>query len=326
MEEDKVLQVRKLRAGYELNQKFMEVVSDVSVELVADEIFGLAGESGCGKSTLLKVIYGAMDPPLKRKSGHIRLKTADGVIDLDELRPEELKRKVWWRYITWIPQGAMNVLNPTMKIRDHFIEMFELYSNLTKKEAYGATISYLQSIGLSKEVINAYPSQLSGGMRQRVVISLALLFNPSIVLADEPTSALDVVTQKILLEQLMKLQKERHFTLLLVSHDMNVHGVFTDRIGIMYAGKLVEIGPTDRIFAEPLHPYTRALIDSLPRIDDRSAKKGLPGSPPDLINPPLGCRFHPRCPYRMDVCTKEEPPMLEVGSKRHVTCWLYVER
>ncbi len=320
-----VLHIDNVKAGYVVGRRFIDAVSSVSLKLFYGEVFGLAGESGCGKSTLLKVIYGYIEPPLKRIEGSLILRTKNERLSLHELSDDELKRRVWWRYMTWIPQGAMSVLNPTIRVRDHFIEMFKLYSNIDKREVYRLTTEYLEALGLSKEVIDAYPIQLSGGMRQRIVIALALLFNPILVLADEPTSALDVVTQKILLEQLLKVQKERGFTLVLVSHDMDVHGVFTDRIGVMYAGKIVEVGSTDKMFAEPLHPYTKALIGSLPRLGDKSIRKGLSGAPPDLADPPPGCRFHPRCPYAMDICRREEPPIIEIEKGRIVGCWLYVK-
>ncbi|MCS7110928.1 MAG: ABC transporter ATP-binding protein [Ignisphaera sp.] len=326
MSGETILYVDDVRAGYSIGRRFIDAVSGVTLKLFYGEIFGLAGESGCGKSTLLRIIYGYIEPPLRRVKGSIILRSKTEEFRLHELSMDELKGRVWWRYITWIPQGAMNVLNPTIRVRDHFIEMFRLHSNIDKREAHKITVEYLEALGLSREVVDAYPTQLSGGMRQRVVIALALLFNPILVLADEPTSALDVVTQRVLLEQLLKLQEKFNFTLVLVSHDMDVHGVLTNRIGIMYAGKIVEVGPTGKVFAEPLHPYTKALIAALPRLGDRITRKGLSGSPPDLSNPPPGCRFHPRCPYAMDVCRREEPPIVDIEKNRVVSCWLYVKR
>lgn len=323
---DEALILRNVRAGYNIGKKFVDAVSNVSLRLYRGEIFGLAGESGCGKSTLLKVIYGHVIPPLHMMGGEVILKHGNELVKLHELDIEKLRKKVWWRYITWIPQGSMNVLNPTIRIQDHFIEMLKLYSNTGKEEAYKLISEYLNTFGLPKEVAKAYPIQLSGGMRQRIVIALALLFNPLVVLADEPTSALDVVTQRIILEQMLKLQRDRGFTLVWVSHDMDVHGVLTDRIGIMYAGKIVEVGFTDKVFNEPIHPYTKALLESLPRLGDKNIREGLLGSPPDLSNPPPGCRFHPRCPYAMDVCRREEPPLIDVGNNHLLSCWLYIKR
>jgi len=326
MSNETVLILNNVKAGYAIKRKFIDAVSSVSLELFHGEIFGLAGESGCGKSTLLRVIYGFVEPPLQIMEGSIILKTKNEKFEINKLSIEELKKRVWWRYITWILQGAMNVLNPTMRIQDHFIEMMMLYSNVDRKEAYKFILEYLKSLGLPKEVASAYPTQLSGGMKQRIVIALALLFNPLVVLADEPTSALDVVTQRVLLEHLLSVQKEKRFTLVLVSHDMDIHGVFTDRIGVMYAGKIVEIAPTKELFSEPMHPYSKALIESLPRVGDKTIRKGLTGSPPDLSNPPPGCRFHPRCPYAMDICRREEPPQITIDKNRYVSCWLYTKR
>jgi peptide/nickel transport system ATP-binding protein len=321
-----ILALRNIKAGYVVGERYIDAVSNVNLDVFPNEIFGIAGESGCGKSTLLKVIYGYIEMPLKIFRGSVTLNVGSEKIEINKLGIEDLKRKIWWRYITWIPQGSMNVLNPTMRIHDHFIEILKLYSNVNKKEAYKYTIEYLNSLGLPEEVAEAYPTQLSGGMRQRVVIAIALLLNPFVVLADEPTSALDVVTQKIILDHLLTMQRKKKFTLILVSHDMDVHGVLTDRIGIMYAGKIVEISPTIELFEKPLHPYSKTLIESLPRIGDKTIRTGISGSPPDLRNPPPGCRFHLRCPFAMDICRKEEPPMIEVKKNRFVACWLYTER
>ena len=324
---DEVLVAENIHAGYVTRDKFVDAVSNVSLTIYRGEILGIAGESGCGKSTLLKVLYGYITPPLRMLSGKILLKKENEVIEVHKLGMDELRRRIWWRYITWIPQGSMNVLNPTMRIRDHFIEMIKLYTDLRdEKEINKIILEHLSIFGLPKEVAKAYPIQLSGGMRQRVVIALALLFNPLIVLADEPTSALDVVTQRIILEHLFKLQRKQGFSLVLVSHDLNIHGVLTVRNVIMYAGKIVEIGMTGKVLEEPLHPYTKALLEALPRLGDKNVKKGLHGTPPDLSNPPPGCRFHPRCPFAMDVCRKVEPPLCKIAENRFIACWLYTSR
>ena len=329
-----ILKARDLEGGYTLqfpfqgstqaSQEYIDAVSNVSIELYRDEVFGIAGESGCGKTTLIKILYGYINPPLTLKQGSVEL-YAEGEkpIEISSLGLEEHQRRVWWKRISYIPQASMNILNPTMRIRDHFAEMFKIHMGMGKEEAYPKAQEYAESMGLPRDALRAFPHQLSGGMRQRAVIAMAVLLKPELVLADEPSSALDVITQRTALTFLKDVQRGLGNTLVLVTHDMGIQAVLTDRIAIMYAGKIIEIGETAGIFEKPLHPYTRALIDSLPRLGDKSQRTGLGGQPPDLRRPPAGCRFHPRCAYSMDVCNREDPQLLEKRDGRHVACWLY---
>ncbi|MEL9940375.1 MAG: ABC transporter ATP-binding protein [Ignisphaera sp.] len=326
-----LLSVENVVGGYEfesLGKKiYVDAVSNVSISIDDNVVFGIAGESGCGKSTLLKIMYGYIISPLKVLRGNIKIFTSnDSYIDVLSISSELRRSRVWWKEISWIPQNAMNVLNPVEKIKDHFVEILTTHERIDKDDALKIATEYVESFGLSKSVLDAYPHQLSGGMRQRVVIALALLLKPKVVLADEPTSALDVVVQRGVLQILLNKQSELKNTVVLVSHDMGVHAMVTNKLAVMYAGKVVEIGRTEDIFEKPLHPYTKALIDSLPRIGDKTLRTGLAGSPPDLRNPPPGCRFHPRCPFAMDICRKEEPPMIEIEKNRFVSCWLYIRR
>jgi len=324
---DIVLNTVNLAGGYNVmindNMVYVDAVSNVNFYAKNNEVLGIAGESGCGKSTLLKILYGYIRPPLVVQRGSVTLRINDQSIDILSLKDRTL---VWWKHISYIPQNSMNVLNPLQRLRDHFIETIRMHMDVDKDEAYKTARDYIESLGLSKEVLNAYPHQLSGGMRQRVVIALALMLKPRVILADEPTTAVDVVVQRGVLQMLLDKQRELKNTLILVTHDMGVQAMVTNRILIMYAGKGVELGATEDIFENPLHPYTRALIESLPRIGDKTLRKGLAGQPPDLTSPPPGCRFHPRCPYAMDVCRREEPPIIDIGKERFVSCWLYVKR
>lgn len=328
-----VLKAVNLKGGYSLGSLYasasqhglyVDAVSDVSLELFRNEIFGIAGESGCGKSTLIKILYGYLEPPLVLKDGLVYLYTKEGKeISITSLNKEQLKKDVFWRHISYIPQSSMNVLNPTMRVRDHFAEMLKLHANMSKEEAYKEAGKYVEYMGLPRDVLAAFPHQLSGGMRQRVVISLALLMKPDLILADEPTSALDVINQQAVLTMLRDSQESFKNTIVIVSHDMGVHGVITHRVAIMYAGRIMEIGKTEEIFEDPLHPYTQALIKALPRLGDKAQRKGLSGRPPDLKNPPSGCRFRPRCPSYGPQCREETPTLIEVKPGRYVECWLY---
>lgn len=329
-----ILEANSLKGGYLLklanvaqspkHELYVDAVSDVSLKLFRNEIFGIAGESGCGKSTLIKIFYGYLEPPLILKGGSVELQTKDGKkFTITSLSREQLRRDIFWRCSSYIPQSSMNVLNPTMRVRDHFAEMLKLYAGMDKNEAYKESRKYLEQMGLPTDVLSAFPHQLSGGMRQRVVISLALLMKPNIVFADEPTSALDVINQQVVLNMLKDSQESLKNTVVLVSHDMGVHGVVTHRMAVMYAGRIVEVGKTENIFEDPLHPYTQALIEALPRLGDKTQRKGLGGHPPDLKNPPLGCRFYIRCPYSESKCKAGNPVMREVKPGRYVECWQY---
>lgn len=316
-----VLECKNVTAHYELGNVQVRAVDDVSLTVQRGEIVGLAGESGCGKTTLMRTIYRDISPPLKFISGEVRLQTREReVINIYELSESELKN-LRAKVISYIPQGSMSVLNPTSRVKYAFLEVFRKYGSTDKDEALRVVKARLKELGLRESILNSYPHQLSGGMRQRTVIALATIMNPSLVLADEPTSALDVVYQRGVVEMIQNIREMFGTSFILVSHDMGLHYQVTDRIAIMYAGKVIEVGATDDVFNKPLHPYTEGLINSLPRIGGSKRLEGLSGLPPSLANPPPGCRFHPRCPYRMERCSVEEPPMFKLNG-RQVSCWL----
>jgi peptide/nickel transport system ATP-binding protein len=304
----------------------VRAVDGVSFELNQNEIYGVAGESSCGKTTLVKVISGNVKPPLKVNSGSVNYHFWSHDVDMLHISPEELRDNVRWKEISYIMQGSMSVLNPVRKIIKTFEDIVDTHEPITdKKKFLEEATAHVNRLGLPTEVLASYPHQLSGGMRQRVAIALATVFQPSLIIADEPTTALDVVVQRGVLQMIKDIQTRSNNTVLLVTHDMAVHANVSDRVMIMYAGRIAEEAPTEIIFNAPLHPYTQHLIHSLPMIGERSNKVSLRGAPPNLANPPSGCRFHERCPYVMDICRTEVPELVIVRDEHRVACHLVKE-
>ena len=322
-----LLSVQNLRAYYQTEvygiSRTVRAVDDVSFELFPNEIYGVAGESSCGKTTLIKVISGSIKPPLKAHSGSVNYQFSFGDVDMLKVSPAELRENIRWKEISYVMQGSMSVLNPVRKVIKTFEDIVDSHQPIKDRKAFlAATEAHINRLGLTDDVLNAYPHQLSGGMRQRVAIALATVFQPRLIIADEPTTALDVVVQRGVLQTIKEIQAESGNTVLLVTHDIAVHANVADRLMIMYAGRIAEEGPTENIFAAPLHPYTQHLVSSLPVIGERSTKASLKGAPPNLANPPSGCRFHPRCPLAMDICRTEVPALLEVAQRHRVACHL----
>jgi peptide/nickel transport system ATP-binding protein len=304
----------------------VRAVDGVSFELNPNEIYGVAGESSCGKTTLVKVISGNVKPPLKVNSGSVNYHFWSHDVDMLHISPEELRDNVRWKEISYIMQGSMSVLNPVRKIIKTFEDIVDTHEPITdNKKFLEEATAHVNRLGLPTEVLTSYPHQLSGGMRQRVAIALATVFQPSLIIADEPTTALDVVVQRGVLQMIKDIQTRSNNTVLLVTHDMAVHANVSDRVMIMYAGRIAEEAPTEIIFNAPLHPYTQHLIHSLPMIGERSNKLSLRGAPPNLANPPSGCRFHERCPYVMDICRTEVPELVIVRDGHRVACHLVKE-
>jgi peptide/nickel transport system ATP-binding protein len=325
-----LLSVKNLCAYYQTElygiSRTVRAVDGVSFDLYPNEIYGVAGESSCGKTTLIKVISGNTKPPLKVVSGSVDYQFGSYGVDILNTSKEELRRNVRWKQISYVMQGSMSVLNPVRKIIKTFEDIIDTHEHITDKKKFREQArAHVNRMGLPTEVLNSYPHQLSGGMRQRVAIVLATVFQPSLIIADEPTTALDVVVQRGVLQMIKNIQAVSNNTVLLVTHDMAVHANVADRVMIMYAGRIAEEGPTEIIFNSPLHPYTQHLIRSLPVIGERSTKAGLRGAPPNLANPPSGCRFHERCPAVMDICLTEVPEMQTVRDKHRVACHLVKE-
>jgi peptide/nickel transport system ATP-binding protein len=331
MEEKKqaILRTDHLKAFYILEmqgtQKIVKAVNDVDLLIYEDEIYGIAGESGCGKTTLLKALFNDVVPPLRLIDGKIYYRINADEVDVARMGAEE-KRKLRLEYISYIPQGSMSVFNPVLKVKETYEDFIGSHvSEQSRAEIFELARKQILELGLPKNVLDVYPHQLSGGMRQRVTIALAALMNPRIMIGDEPTTALDVVVQRGVIQMLKDIQKNLHNTIVLVTHDMGVHANIADRIGIMYAGKIVEEATTEQIFAQPLHPYTQFLINSLPKFGDKSMRDSVPGSPPSLADLPSGCPFHPRCPHVKDICRQQMPGLNQLDDSHKVACWLVGE-
>jgi peptide/nickel transport system permease protein len=320
VEFDKILEVRDLSVAYASDRGPVVAVDRVDFDLARGEFLGIVGESGCGKSTLLYAIAQLLGPPV---GGTI---TRGQVIfqgrDLVKLTETEL-RPIRWRELSVVMQSAMNALNPVLTVGAQMRDASEAHSSLTATEIEARSRELLRLVSIDPIHLRSYPYQLSGGMRQRAMIAMALLFTPDLVIMDEPTSALDVVAQRSLMVQIKELQEQLGFAVIFVTHDMSLVRHFSDRLLVMYAGQVSELGATRQVFEKPLHPYSRGLLEAFPTI--RGSKLplvGIPGSPPDLARPPAGCRFSPRCPHATAACRETEPRLLEVNGEL-VRCILY---
>lgn len=325
-----ILRTDQLKAFYILEmqgtQKIVKAVNDVNLQIFENEIYGIAGESGCGKTTLLKTLFIDIVPPLRLIDGRIYYRINSAEVDVTRLNPEE-KRKLRMEYISYIPQGSMSVFNPVLKLKETFEDFIGSHvSGQSREDIFELARKQILQLGLPKNVLDVYPHQLSGGMRQRVTIALAALMSPRIMIGDEPTTALDVVVQRGVIQMLRDIQKDLKNTIIMVTHDMGVHANIADRIGIMYAGKIVEEATTEQIFAQPLHPYTQFLINSLPKFGDKSMRDSVPGKPPSLADLPSGCPFHPRCPHVKDICRQQMPDFYQLDENHKVACWLVGEQ
>jgi peptide/nickel transport system ATP-binding protein len=310
-----MIRLNNIVATYTTRRGSINAVDGVSLEIPDGIILGIAGESGCGKSTLMKVIYGDVISPLSLSAGSVEYGFRDE--RGDEVTDRNIQR-YWFRRISYIPQSSMSSLNPVVRLSRQFVDFLDPSKN--KAKVLEEVRAYVKQLGLPPETIDAYPHQLSGGMRQRIMVALATSFQPDIILADEPTTALDVVVQKSILLLLMELQERMRNTIILVSHDMGVHYQATHKMLVMYAARAVEYGDSEAIFTRPLHPYTRMLIDSLPTIGDDHARQGVPGRPPSLWESLQGCRFAARCPLATELCRQKEPAFTEYRPGHFAAC------
>ncbi|MDP9287280.1 MAG: ABC transporter ATP-binding protein [Thermoproteota archaeon] len=312
------LSVVGLKAYYFANKGVVKAVDNITFAIGENESLGIAGESACGKSTLGSALLRALQPPGKIIGGNVIISG----IDIVKLSDKDFNKSIRWKKIAMIFQGAMNTLDPVYKIGDQMREIMQIHQ--FKGNIEDSILESLEQVGLNRDVAKRYPHELSGGMKQRVVIAMALLLKPDIVIADEPTTALDVLVQAQIVNVLKRLKKENGMTIILITHDLGIISEIADKIAVMYAGQIVEIGKASDIYENPKHPYTQALISAIPTLHDSNKQiEYIKGNPPDLTRPPPGCRFYERCPHAMGIC-KEDPPEIatETGFTR---CWLYVK-
>jgi len=334
-----VLDIRNLYVEYLTEQGPVRAVENVSFSIAPGEVFGLAGESGCGKSTIAHTILRVLRPPAVVTGGKILYKGID-ILQMEGTALDEYRKKVLatperkeinpsddlietfrWAEVSMVFQSAMNSLNPVIKVVDQIIDVLITHENIDRKQARKRAEELMEVVNIDKRRLDAYPHELSGGMRQRVVIAIALALKPSLMIMDEPTTALDVVVQKDILQQIDQLKKEYGFSILFITHDLSLMVEFSDRIGIMYAGELVELASAQEILTKPYHPYTKGLLSSFPSISGARTKlTGIPGAPPNLLTPPKGCRFHPRCPEWDGAETDTSPVLEEVTPGHWVAC------
>jgi oligopeptide/dipeptide ABC transporter ATP-binding protein len=317
---DRVLEVKDLRVHYVTPEGDVIAVNGVSFSAFRGELIGLVGESGCGKTTAAMAILRLVQPPGRILGGQVIL---NGTTDLLSLNKQEL-RQVRWQEVALIPQGAMNSLNPVMRVKDQIADGIQTHiGKQPRKVLKERTMELFSLVGLPSRIYNMYPHELSGGMKQRVCIAMAISLNPSLVIADEPTSALDVVVQRIVAQTLLDIKERLGVSMIVIGHDIGLMAQLVDRMAVMYAGNMVEIAPVRQALKEPLHPYTQLLIESIPSVKERKPLKITEGLTHDLRNPPPGCIFQSRCPHVMEKCREQAPPLLGTQQGRQVACHLY---
>ena len=320
-----LLEVRHLTIDYGTGEERARAVDDVSFVIREGETIGLAGESGCGKTTVANAVMQILRPPARIAGGSVLFQGEDLVG-----RSKEELRRYRWRHVSMVFQSAMNALNPVMRVGDQFVDAMRAHERIDRRRALARAGELLELVGIDRRRVRAYPHELSGGMRQRVIIAMALSLKPELIVMDEPTTALDVVVQREILQQIETLKREFGFAVLFITHDLSLLLEFADRIAIMYAGELVETAPAERLGSDPQHPYTQGLLQSFPPLTGPLTRlTGIAGSPPDLRDPPSGCRFHPRCPHCLPEQTRlylrqttQRPVLRDVAPGHAVACHL----
>jgi peptide/nickel transport system ATP-binding protein len=311
-----IIEIEKLKIYYKTLKGYVKAVENVSFDIEKGETMGLVGESGCGKTTIGMSIMRLLPRNAKIIGGKILFEGKD----LIKKREEEME-KIRWKEISMIFQAAMNALNPVYRIEDQILEAIYAHENTSKEEAVERVSKLYTLVGINPKRAKEYPHEYSGGMKQRAVIAMALACNPKFIIADEPTTALDVMVQDQIISEIKEIQKKLQMTMMYISHDISVIAETCRRIGVMYAGNIVEYTDAISLFKNPLHPYTQALMNSFPSVKGEKKKlTPVPGEPPNLLNPPSGCRFHPRCPKAKDLCRKKVPEFVEYQHKHFVAC------
>jgi oligopeptide/dipeptide ABC transporter ATP-binding protein len=314
-----LVKIRDLDVHYYTRMGVVKALDHVSLDIDRGQLMGLVGESGCGKSTLGFSLLRLIPPPGRIVGGSI-------VFDGEDLlqKDEEYMRHIRGKRISMVFQDPLTSLNPLQRIGDHLVETITTHEAVSKEEAWHRAEELVDRLGISPSRLNDYPHQFSGGMRQRIMMSLALALDSDLIIADEPTTSLDVIVEAQILDLLKELKAAYNLTLVLITHNMGIVAELVDRVAVMYAAKIVEVADAADLFAEPLHPYTQGLLKSVPNIKLLDQEfEIMKGSPPDLIDPPTGCRFHPRCPHAMDICSEVDPPMKQVRERTTVACHLY---
>jgi len=319
LEKTQLLQCKNLVAGYRIKSGFVHAVDDVSFDLDRGGFLGIAGESGCGKSTLAYAIMRLLKDNATIEGGSLLFKG----IDLVGLSEEQIK-KIRWVDISMAFQSAMNALNPVLSVGEQLTDVIHAHEEVTQSDARERAKEVLKLVDISTDRFNSYPHQLSGGMKQRVMIAMALILNPELIIMDEPTTALDVVVQRTIIEKIQELRKALGFSVIFITHDLSLLVEISDTLAIMYAGKIVEYGASESLFNRPLHPYTKGLMNSFPSLTGKIKRMGgIEGKPPDLLKPPEGCRFHPRCPQVMPICRESCPALERIDDRHSVACFLH---
>jgi peptide/nickel transport system ATP-binding protein len=316
-----MLEVLNAKLYYQTRRGIVKAVDDVTFQLQDGETLGLVGESGCGKSSTALAMMRLLPRNVEQYEGRFLLNNQN----LMELNEDEFRQEIRWKKMSLVFQGAMNSLNPVLKVGFQVAEPLIIHQKMKKNEAIKKAKELFLLVGLPPEFTDRYPHELSGGMKQRVIISMALILNPQVVLLDEPTSALDVSIQAQIMNLLKELKREREISMLFITHDIALASDLCDKIAVMYAGQILEIGPSENVLINPKHPYTQKLIASVPLLRDDKMPEFIPGAPPDLVDTFAGCRFFPRCTHGEERFQEQEPQLIKVDKDHYVKCWLYSE-
>jgi len=318
MSKDPLLQVEDLRLHYRTQRGILRAVDGVDFTVGRKEALVILGESGCGKSSLARALLRTLPRNVERFSGRVLV---DGV-DTAPYSEERFRREIRWRRISLVMQAAMNALNPVVRVGEQVAEPLRVHLGWSRDAALARAREIFERVGIADDFLRRYPFELSGGMRQRAVLAMALITEPDLVVMDEPTSALDVLTQASIMNVLKEIKADLGTSFILITHDIATSSELADRVALMYAGQVVEFATADTFFTEPGHPYGRMLLASVPRLHQHQRPEHIPGEPPSLLDPPAGCRFAARCPSAFGRCS-EQPPGFQAGGQHVVHCWLH---